>query len=346
VNAGVIEGFFGRPWDWSARLSGLDFLRDFGYQFYVYAPKADPYLRRRWREPLPDQTLQQLSNLSIRGAENGISIGVGLTPFEIYLNYDDEAKAALRAKVLQINETHATVLCILFDDMRGNVENLPTLQASVVEDICAWSTARHFLVCPTYYSYDSRLQREFGPPPQAYLRDLGQLIDPRIDIFWTGEQVISQSYSAEHLVKVASDLKRKPFIWDNSISNDSRVRTEHLYLEPAKGWSLPADLVAGLAMNPMNQAHLSRISLCRLRQLLETDKTSIDCLRALCGPTLARQFVAYAELLRNSSLNQMGTTMRDELLTRFESADDSPYAQEVAAWLRNEYVFDPQCLTA
>ena len=51
INAGVIEGFFGRPWDWRARQGTIDFLRDNGYQFYVYAPKADAFLRRRWREP-------------------------------------------------------------------------------------------------------------------------------------------------------------------------------------------------------------------------------------------------------------------------------------------------------
>ncbi len=88
VQFGVIEGFFGRPWDWSARLSGVEFLRDLGYQFYIYAPKADPFLRRRWREPMPEETLQHLSELSLRGTANGISIGVGLTPFEIYLNYE------------------------------------------------------------------------------------------------------------------------------------------------------------------------------------------------------------------------------------------------------------------
>src|SRR5450631_4061815 len=113
MNAGVIEGFFGRPWDWSARLSCIDCLRDSGYQFYVYAPKANAFLRRRWREPMDDETLRHLSALSVRGAANEISIGVGLTPFEIYLNYDTNARAALRSKVLQINETGITMLCIL-----------------------------------------------------------------------------------------------------------------------------------------------------------------------------------------------------------------------------------------
>ena len=66
LKAGVIEGFFGRPWAWPARLSGADFLRDCGYQFYIYAPKSDSFLRRRWREPLPAQTLWHLSELGSR----------------------------------------------------------------------------------------------------------------------------------------------------------------------------------------------------------------------------------------------------------------------------------------
>jgi hypothetical protein len=64
IKAGVIEGFFGKPWDWPGRLSSAGFLRDCGYQFYIYAPKADPFLRRRWREPLPAETLQHLRELS------------------------------------------------------------------------------------------------------------------------------------------------------------------------------------------------------------------------------------------------------------------------------------------
>src|SRR5579859_6948795 len=105
VNAGVIEGFFGKPWDWSSRHSNVDFLCESGYQFYIYAPKADPYLRRRWREPMPEQTLRHLSELSVHGAARGVSIGVGLTPFEIYLNYDADAQISLRSKVRQINES-------------------------------------------------------------------------------------------------------------------------------------------------------------------------------------------------------------------------------------------------
>jgi hyaluronoglucosaminidase len=353
VDAGVIEGFFGRPWAWSARLSAVDFLRDWGYQFYVYAPKADSFLRRRWREPMPEETLRHLSELSKRGAAGGISIGVGLTPFEIYLNYDAKAQAALCAKVRQINETGVDVLCILFDDMRGDVDGLPKLQAAIVADISAWSNARRCIICPTYYSYDSRLAKEFGLAPKAYLRDLGKMIDPQIDIFWTGEKVISNGYSAEHLADVTTQLRRKPFIWDNSISNDSKLRTDRLFLDPsAGGWAMPAELVAGLAINPMNQAHLTRIALCRFTALwaqggMDSGVASArsDCLNDLGAPVFMPQLLADGAVMQKTGLARMDDETRRTLLARYEPIAD-PCAQEIAAWLRGEYVFDPQCLTS
>ena len=58
---GLIEGFFGRPWSWADRREAVRFLRPHGYSFYIYAPKADPWLRRRWQEPHPEPELAELA---------------------------------------------------------------------------------------------------------------------------------------------------------------------------------------------------------------------------------------------------------------------------------------------
>jgi hyaluronoglucosaminidase len=349
INRGVIEGFFGRPWSRSARLSGLDFLRDYGYRFYVYAPKSDAFLRRRWREPMPTQTMQQLSELSSRCRALEISLGIGLTPFEIYLNYDATAKMALQSKVLQLNEIRADMLCILFDDMRGDVDDLPALQVEVIADVCAWSNAKQFIVCPTYYSYDSRLTREFGPPPKTYLRELGRMLDSSIEVFWTGEKVISNGYPAPHISEVTDEIGRKPFIWDNRISNDSMIRTNRLFLDPySEAWELPCAAVAGLAINPMNQPHLSRIALCGYRQMLSEPGGQVllsDNCQHFAGPRTGGRLAADCGLFQLSGLGQLDTETRRRLLGLYEAENANPYAQEVAAWLRGEYVFDPQCLT-
>jgi hyaluronoglucosaminidase len=349
IKAGVIEGFFGQPWSWDSRFTGADFLCNCGLQFYIYAPKSESFLRRRWREPIPRETLQTLSELSARCRQSGIAFGIGLTPFEIYRNYDAAAQALLRAKVAQINEIGVNILCILFDDMRGDIDGLAKIQARVISDICNRSSAASFIICPTYYSYDQRLAHEFGSPPKNYLRDLGRVVDPRIDFFWTGEQIISEGYSAAHLAEVAADIGREPFIWDNSIANDSRTRSNFLFLDPStRGWNLPADCVAGVAVNPMNQAYLSRVALRGFQSIL-TEGPGRDPLRSicreLCGPVLAEHLLPDIGLLQNTGLAQLEPDTRGRLLDRYEKQQSNPFAAEIAAWLRGEYVFDPACLT-
>jgi hyaluronoglucosaminidase len=349
IRAGVIEGFFGNSWGWPARLSAIDFLRDFAYGFYIYAPKGEAYLRRRWREPMPEETLGHLKELGARCRDGGIDFGIGLTPFEIYLGYDDSARECLREKVLQLNETGADTLAILFDDMRGDVEGIADIQARVIDEVSSWSRARRFMVCPTYYSYDPRLTREFGAPPKSYLKDLGRLIDPRIECFWTGEKIISHGYSSEHLAEVAADIGRKPFIWDNHIANDSKIRTNHLYLDPGP-WSLAVEGAAGLAVNPMNEPHLSRIALRGYRHLLTVGPGLKQALpgicRELCGPRVAELLLEDMDALQNEGLSRLDADRRRRMLDRYEAEPENPYAQEVAAFLRGEYVFDPLCLTS
>ena len=349
--SGVIEGFFGRPWGWAARLGSVDFLHEAGFDFYIYAPKGDPYLRRKWREPMPADTLEQLAVLGARCREREIDFGIGLTPFEIYLSYDAAARECLRAKVLELNQTGADTLAILFDDMRGDVAGIAELQARVIADITGWSSARRFLVCPTYYSYDAWLTREFGAPPKAYLEDLGRLLDPRIDCFWTGERIISHGYSAQHLADVAADLGRKPFIWDNHIANDAKTRSTRLYLDPSvDSWSLAADAAAGLAINPMNQPHLSRIALRGYRHLLDVGSDLRSALPGICrelaGPGVGELLLEDLALFQHEGLSRIDEATRQRLLERYESEVGNPYADEVAAFLRGEYVFDPECLTS
>jgi hyaluronoglucosaminidase len=251
--------------------------------------------------------------------------------------------------VLQINQIGIDILCILFDDMRGDVKGLAEIQARVIADICNWSSAESFIICPTYYSHDQRLAREFGSPPKDYLLDLGRFVDSRIDFFWTGEQIISEGYSALHLADVAADIGRKPFIWDNYIANDSRTRTNFLFLDPAAGvWNLPAARAAGIAFNPMNQPYLSRIALRGFKNIL-TEGLGSDSLpsicRELCGPLVAEQLLADIDLLQNKGLAELNGDTRRRLLNRYEMQPSNPFAAEVAAWLRGEYEFDPQCLT-
>src|SRR5258708_33952321 len=99
VDLGLIEGFYGRPWSWRERSDTVASLAPHGYGFYLYAAKADPFLRRRWRESHPDETLQALGGLAAECAERGVRFGLGLSPFEIYRRFDEAGKGDLARKL-------------------------------------------------------------------------------------------------------------------------------------------------------------------------------------------------------------------------------------------------------
>jgi len=106
--------------------------------------------------------------------------------------------------------------------------------------------------------------------------------------------------------------------------------------------------VAGLAINPMNQPYLSRIALCGYQHLLaqlSPQRFLPDVCRQLAGSRCAERLRADFDLFQNVVLKELDTDTRRRLLDCYESEKASPYAQEIAAWLRDEYAFDPQCLT-
>jgi hyaluronoglucosaminidase len=340
---GVIEGFFGKPWTDTARLACAEFLRPRGFDFYVYAPKADRFLRRQWATPFAAPALTQIGELSRQMRDRAVRFGIGLSPYDIHLNYDAGARAALRAKVAQLDEIGTDLLCILFDDMPGSFAGLAQLQARVAADITEWSAAAAFIVCPTYYSDDPVLGRVFGPAPPNYLQDLGRGLDPAVDVFWTGRQVCSPGYPDEHLEEVATRLGRRPFIWDNHIANDGKLRCSHVYLDPhSSGWSLNRRLAAGLAVNPMNQPGLSRIA---LAAYAANDAALESHVRSVCSAPLGAALLGDVDLFQRRGIAALDAAGRSALTEKYRRFEPEWCAGEIVAWLEGEYDFDANCLT-
>src|SRR5690606_29692968 len=187
---GIRQGFFGRPWPWPARRAAVERLAPRGYRFYLYAPKADASLRREWRAPLAHA--QELAGLARHCAAHGVRLGVGLTPFGALQDFGAEARAALADKIAALDATGATELAILFDDMDGGPADLASRQAAIVDFAASRSRASRISVCPSYYSDDPLLDRVFGRRPARYLETLAAGLDPRIGMFWTGEEVCAR----------------------------------------------------------------------------------------------------------------------------------------------------------
>lgn len=348
---GVIEGFYGRSWNWKAREAYVSFLKNNGFGFYIYAPKDDAYLRRRWREPWPEDQMQCLMHLGSVYKAQDVAWGIGLSPFEIYLSFEDDAKIALKEKLQAINRLDPDILCVLLDDMKGNVPRLAETQAEVFKWIADRSTARRFILCPTYYTVDPILVKIFGDMPDGYWETLGACIDPEVDIFWTGPEVCSTEYPEEHLREATERLGRKPFIWDNYPVNDSEKRSHHLYLSAYENRPpLMSEHAAGHAVNPMNQAWLSQIPIWTLAKSYDLgdrynpQAASTDAAKNLCNPDLAKAILKDAPIFEGQGLDGIGDNQKRQLVKKY-SRFESPFAEEIVDWLQDGFEFDPACLT-
>lgn len=204
---GLIEGFFGKGWSWEARARYAQWLPRHGYGFYLYAPKEDGYLRKHWATPWPADQLEALCQLARQCRENGLAFGVGLSPMGAHHDYARQ-RPALLEKVRLIEEAlKPDILAILFDDMKGDTPDLAHWQLTIAHDIAAHTGAGRLLFCPSYYSTDPVLEKVFGAMPPHYLQDLGQGLDRRIDVFWTGPKVCSTEYPAAHLKQAAAHMR-------------------------------------------------------------------------------------------------------------------------------------------
>ena len=340
---GLIEGFYGRQWTWDEREDQARFLKGAGYGFYIYAPKGDEYLRRRWQEDHPQAEADRLARLANVCAELGLAFGVGLSPFEAYRDFGDEVKATLARKLAFFDSVGMTELAILFDDMRADTPDIAATQAGMVAWIAERTAARRIIVCPTIYSDDPQLPRIFGAAPPTYLEDLASGLDPAIGLFWTGEEVCSREYSAGHLARIAERMGRRPILWDNYPVNDGPRMSPYLYLRGFTG--RPAAIGAHLAahaVNPSLQPTLFRIpalTLAESYQAGEGYEYGAAFQRAaqnVLGPELAAQVARHLGLMHDSGLDRLAPSTSARLRERY-AAFDHPAAREIVAWLDGAY---------
>jgi hyaluronoglucosaminidase len=341
---GIIEGFFGRQWSWQTRQAYASFLKQNNYQYYIYAPKADRYLRRQWSEPWPTAEYAQLQQLSQVYRQAQVAWGIGITPFEIHHNFDDHTKAQLDHKIRSINNLQPDILAILFDDMRGDFARLAQTQAEITHWIMERSTASSLIMCPTYYSTDPVLDRVFGDRPSLYLETLGQLLDPSVDVFWTGEKVCSTTYPATHLQDITAQLGRKPVIWDNYPVNDGAKLCQFLHLRPfGESAEHLATWTGGQTINPMNQAYLSQIPLISLTASHQQDAL-YSAASHLGGEVFATYLVEDVAAFQDQGLDLLSMARKNELIDRY-TPFQTPCSEELVDWLQGKYPFDPACLT-
>jgi len=358
---GLIEGFYGKPWPMNHRLEVLSILRQNHYGAYIYAPKQDAKLRRAWREPYNDEQLAELVCIAEHCHHQGLAFGVGLSPLGLIDIKQPRERDALLAKLEQIRILNPALLGILFDDMPAHA-SMADAQLAIVDLIGEYLDATKLIVCPSYYSTDSVLEKIFGPRPARYWTTLGKGLDASIDFFWTGEKVCSEQYSKQNLEFIAEQMRRLAVLWDNYPVNDGAKLSQFLHLQPFTQRELwLEDYTAGHYANPMNQPWLSLLPLLSLPAVYALDDSvekhgerkltreqhiqrvwqeAIDRYAGDCGNALRSD----AKLFQTRGLNTYTAAEKQAIVQRYKHYK-SPLAVELCAWLDGEYAFDPACLT-
>ncbi len=340
---GIIEGFYGPLWTWEERRRLVELLQPHGYNFYLYAPKADAWLRRRWTEPHPEAEARALAAFATFCRYRGVRFGIGLSPYEVFNRFDDDARKALADKLAFLDRIGIEDLAILFDDMRSDTPGLAATQADITHWVMERSAATRVMVCPSYYSDDPVLDRVFGPRPDHYLEDLGKVLDPVVEVFWTGEEVCSRAFSPGHLQRVASVLGRKPLLWDNYPVNDGDRMSGHLHLRGFTG--RPAsigDCVSGHAINPALQPTLTALPAITLAQsyrlgdAYQYGEAFRSIAETVLGEELAACVVADLLVLEDAGLHRLTDDRKQKLQARYAAFDHSA-AREILRWLAGEY---------
>ncbi|MFM8820127.1 MAG: beta-N-acetylglucosaminidase domain-containing protein [Phenylobacterium sp.] len=341
---GLIEGYYGIPWDWAARERVMRRLATVGYRFFMYAPKADAFLRRRWREIHSDTDLQALSTFSAACRDAGVRFGMGLSPFEVWQDFGVETKAALAGKLAFLDDLGVEDLGILFDDMRGDLPGLAESQVEIVHWIAGRTRASRIVFCPTYYSDDPALDMGFGVRPEGYLEALGAALDPRIEVFWTGEEVCSRAYGVRHLERVGEQLRRRPFLWDNYPVNDGPRMSPFLHLRAFTG--RPAGIGPRLSAHAINPALQPELTLLPALTLPESYRLGDDydygaalagAARDALGPDLGDLVRRHLTLLNDTGRDQMDPAVRTRLRARYSGIDHAA-AREIVDWLDGKWV--------
>lgn len=256
--SGVVEGFYGRPWNPSQRRQLFEWLRIAGLNAYLYAPKDNIKHRALWREPYDPTEAAGLRSLIDDCAAAGIEFVYALSPgLDIRFTQPDDL-AALEAKLHQAQELGAAHLAVLWDDLAPGLSPEDARHYSspaaahcavsnrVLPSVRARRPGTRLLFCPTIYC---AAFAQGKVPENDYLRTVGKDLDPAIEVLWTGPEIISETISVASIRELAAVIRRQPMLWDNLPANDYDMRRLHLGPYSGRPAELRAELT-GILLNP------------------------------------------------------------------------------------------------
>lgn len=355
TSLGIIEGFYGKLYSKEARNSLLSFASNHGYSYYIYAPKNDKELRRNWKEDFSLEKLNDLRDFSLFCHEHSLSFGIGISPLEISKDVETKLPFLLKKIDVAISKIKTDIIAILFDDINLYTADEGKKQNYIVNRIYEHIKDKNIrlIFCPTYYSFDPILDKVFGKCPENYFEQIVEGLNENIEVFWTGNKVLSKSITNDDIEKINALLKRKVTIWDNYPVNDGKFICKKIYTREFSNRTNLDGITMSHAVNPMLESELTKISLATLPLCYENkDQSFINQKRLDLVKELFKLYDNDFNLLVTllDKLNDLGIDefSKEEKSSLFELCNKSgtKAANDLKDFLNGKYAFDPACLTS
>lgn len=276
IRRGVIEGFYGKPWRHEERLRGLNFFAAHNMNYFILAPKDDPWQRFDWHTPFNQNFLDRTRELVERARDVGIEIAVCISP-GLTVRYSDKTDSeALMVRYRQLASIGVTQFGLLLDDIPWELQfdedkrrYSSIAQAHgdfanrIFDAISTEIPGSQLFTCPLQYH---------GRGHESYIKEFGNALRKEIDLMWTGRQICSEYLESVDARYFREQTSKKPFYWDNYPVNDVAM-IHQLHVGPIEKRDRDlGEYSAGLVANPMEKFELSLISLATIGDYLWDSK--------------------------------------------------------------------------
>ncbi len=258
VEAGCIEGYYGRSLGWAERRRLIDILAELGAGHYLLAPKQERLLRTRWRDPLPSDW--SAAYAATAAQRQSVRLVPGLSP-GLDIDYDDDADMqCVCEKLSECVGLGSPEVALLLDDIAfvlpaaSRFASLAEAQIHLIrkalDRLSGLAGFERLWVCPTVYA-DTLVP--LGEP--GYLeRFLKDLPEP-VALMWSGRSVVAEDFKTLGAIEGCG---RPVLLWDNYYAND--YCPQRLFLGPLRGRTPLPGSVSGHLLNltglPLTDAFL------------------------------------------------------------------------------------------
>ena len=264
---GIVEGFYGIPWNYNIRADLLNFCREYNLNSYIYAPKDDPYHRSKWREPYPEEKIIELKNLSDFSIKNNVHFIFAISP-GLDLNYEGEKGEhdfqSMLTKIDAMYNIGIKYFAIFFDDLveeqsGKNQANFLNRIQQVLEQ--KYLDVYPLITVPTEYTRNRMIYEDGNI--KTYTKEFSTLLNKNIIVLYTGDKVVPDGISEKSFKAAKFIYKRNLGIWWNYPVNDYYYKDGNRNIKLALGpiEKLPKIKPNSIFFNPMEQPLLSKISL-------------------------------------------------------------------------------------